>query len=167
MPDAEQRLRNTLAELREASLLYREGKRHVALRHVDAVIVGLKSIRDEIAAEMQAGPKTEFEDPTEVVMARHLQATGDLDRFIADIADDALFIGPDGAFRGKPQIRAFFKAFWENAPAFIESFQATREEIHGDFAYITYTAEPVVSRGTETYLIRDGKIVVQTFFACA
>jgi hypothetical protein len=37
------------------------------------------------------------------------------------------------------------------------------QAIEGEIAYLTWSAEPFVRLATDTLLVRDGKIVAQTF----
>ncbi len=43
------------------------------------------------------------------------------------------------------------------------SFQITKQEVIGEIAYIAWKAEPAVPLGTDTFVVRDGKIAYQTF----
>ena len=46
------------------------------------------------------------------------------------------------------------------------SFEMSRQDIDGDTAYIVWKAETADNRyefGTDTFLVKDGKIVTQTF----
>ncbi len=40
-----------------------------------------------------------------------------------------------------------------------------REEIIGEVAYILWDGEPIISQATDTFVVRDGKILFQTFTA--
>jgi hypothetical protein len=45
----------------------------------------------------------------------------------------------------------------------MKNFQVIRQDINGDYAYIFWTAAPAVIAGGDTFVIRDGKIVMQSF----
>ena len=50
------------------------------------------------------------------------------------------------------------------------SFEMLREEVEGEVAYLVWKAETADHRyelGTDTYIVRNGKIVTQTFAAKA
>ena len=38
-----------------------------------------------------------------------------------------------------------------------------RQDLEGEMAYIVWKAEPFIPMATDTFVIRDGKIVVQTY----
>jgi hypothetical protein len=40
-----------------------------------------------------------------------------------------------------------------------------RQDVEGEVAYIVWKAEPFIPLATDTFLIRDGKIVAQSFAA--
>ena len=44
-----------------------------------------------------------------------------------------------------------------------DNFQVVRRDIDGDVAYITWKAEPFVLMATETFVVTDDKIRVQTY----
>jgi hypothetical protein len=39
--------------------------------------------------------------------------------------------------------------------------------VEGDLGYITWSAGAALPLGTDTFLVRDGKIVAQTFALCS
>ena len=44
-----------------------------------------------------------------------------------------------------------------------DNFEVVCRDIDGDFAYITWKAEPFVLMATETFVVNDDKIPVQTY----
>ena len=81
-----------------------------------------------------------------------------------DYTEDSVVISPDSTYRGLDEIRAFFTAFVEGLPeGFRDAFKVKRIEVTGDLAYTLWEAKPWVSLGTDTFVVRDGKIAVQTF----
>ncbi|WP_089725200.1 nuclear transport factor 2 family protein [Candidatus Thiosymbion oneisti] len=108
---------------------------------------------------------------TETVINHHLQAfsAGDVDEIIKEYTEDSVLIVQDATLTGLDSIRAAFTGFFGGLfkPGTYE-FKMDRMEISGDVAYVVWhsTNESVdVKLGTDTFLIRDGKIVVQTFAA--
>ena len=104
------------------------------------------------------------------VLDRHLQCFGgcDLDGIMADYAPDAVLFMPGTKLEGATAIASHFKG------AFVEfgkpglSFTMIDKVVHGDFAFIVWkaeTADNVYEMGTDTFVVRDGKIVAQTFAA--
>ena len=73
---------------------------------------------------------------------------------------------PDATHRGLTEIRAFFTAFVEALPEGIwDAFTMKRQEVAGEVAYILWEANPWFPLGTDTFVVRDGKILFQTFAA--
>jgi len=63
-------------------------------------------------------------------------------------------------------LREFHKAFLTKPPAgFPKAFELLRRDVEGEVAYIVWKAELGVLLATDTFLVRDGKIKVQTFAA--
>jgi ketosteroid isomerase-like protein len=104
---------------------------------------------------------------TEAVVRAHLQAFLERqgpDAILRDYADDACFVTEGRAFCGKPAIREFFTTFLGTLPAqAIDEFTLRTLRVQGDLAYITWSAGPAVPLGTDTFVVRDGRIVAQTF----
>lgn len=80
-----------------------------------------------------------------------------LDEIAADYHDDAVFISNlGGVVSGVAGIRAIF-ASAGNLPG----FEQTSHHVDGDVGYTTWKADGIPF-GTDTFLLRDGKIAVQT-----
>ena len=107
---------------------------------------------------------------TEATLSHHLQAfaEGDLNAILSDYVEESVLYTPDGPTRGLSQIRGFFSGVLENAPpGFMENFEMVRQDVAGELAYIVWKSGSVVPLGTDTFIVRNGKIVVQTFAAYA
>jgi ketosteroid isomerase-like protein len=105
---------------------------------------------------------------TEAVVTNHLGAffKASIDGVVQDYAADSVLIVRDGPLRGMQDIRGFFREFIGTLPVgFLEAFKMHRQEFVGDVGYIVWEALPWVSLGTDTFVVRSGKIVMQTF-AC-
>ncbi|MFQ5855120.1 MAG: nuclear transport factor 2 family protein [Anaerolineae bacterium] len=107
--------------------------------------------------------------PTQAVLEHHLQAFGEgIEAIMADYTDDSVVITPEATYRGLAEIRAFFIAFVEALPEGIwDAFTLKRQEVVGEVAYIHWEANPWFPLGTDTFVVRDGKIAFQTFAAYA
>lgn len=105
--------------------------------------------------------------PTEAVLNKHLEAAAtSVDAVMADYADESVLITPTATYKGRTEIRAFFTELLEGATkGFLGAFRMKRQEINGELAYILWEAKPWFQFATDTLLIRDGKIVLQTFAA--
>jgi len=106
---------------------------------------------------------------TQAVLEHHIQAFGDgIEAVMADYTDASVVITPEATYRGRDEIRDFFAAFAAALPAgFWDAFTMKRQEVVGEAAYILWEAKPWFPLGTDTFVIRGGKIAFQTFAAYA
>jgi hypothetical protein len=107
-------------------------------------------------------------ESTKATVDNHLQAffRKSVDGVVQDYAKDSILITSDGPIRGLSEIRNFFKTFIETMPAgFLEAFKMQRQEFVGEIGYIVWDVSPWVHFATDTFVVRDGKIVMQTFAA--
>lgn len=106
---------------------------------------------------------------TEAVLQNHLRAaTTGVDAVMQDYTDESVLITHDATYRGLAEIRGFFNGLFEELPAgFFESLKMIRQEIVREVAYIVWERRPQISQATDTFIVRDGKIVFQTFTAAA
>jgi ketosteroid isomerase-like protein len=104
---------------------------------------------------------------TEAVVRRHLRAFLErrgADEILRDYADDACFLSDGRSYCGKPAIRAFFEGFLAGlAPQTVDRFALRSLRVEGEFAQITWSAVPDIALGTDTFVVRNGRIVAQTF----
>jgi hypothetical protein len=102
---------------------------------------------------------------TQLVFDHHLGAFAQgLDELLKDYDDRSTIITPDKIYRGSSEIRGFFKAFLDSAdPGFWPAFKITCKSTADEVAYLVWEAKPWVTLATDTLLVRDGKIAVQTF----
>ena len=104
---------------------------------------------------------------TEEVLNHHLSAIGDadLEEILTDYTEEsALILGKD-VIRGIDSIRPLFKRFVTEVVPPGSHFEISSKEIQGDVAYIVWNAESEkfkISLGTDTFIIREGKILIQT-----
>jgi ketosteroid isomerase-like protein len=108
-----------------------------------------------------------YRNDTETIVRHHLQTfveQQDLDAILDDYADEACFLSEGRAYCGKPAIREFFEAFIAALPPqAIARFTLRSLRVQGDVAYITWSAGPELPLGTDTFVVRKGRIVAQTF----
>ena len=103
---------------------------------------------------------------TEAVLGHHLQMLGskDLDGIMSDYMESSVIIAPDKTYRGRGEIRALFNEMLPMAtPEFLAAHNISKQEIIGDIAYIVWSADGFVALGTDTFVVKEGKIAVQTF----
>ena len=105
---------------------------------------------------------------TTEVLDRHIKCfgEGDLNGILADYAPGAIVFTPDGPLKGLDAIRPFFQKLIAEFGQPGTTFNMTHRTIEGDFAYVIWTAETadnVYEMGTDTMVVRDGKIAAQSF----
>lgn len=107
------------------------------------------------------------EASTEAVLQNHLRAARiGVDAIMRDYSDRSVLITHDATYRGLAEIRHFFTALFKQLPAgFFNAIRLSRQEIVGEVAYILWDKEPMITQATDTFLIRNGKILAQTFTA--
>jgi ketosteroid isomerase-like protein len=104
---------------------------------------------------------------TEVVQ-HHLLSFGarDLEGILSDYAPDAVLCVPDGALRGHEAIGGLFRVMLAEFGKPGAEFQLLQQLVDGDHAYIVWTArtaDNVYELGTDTFVVRNGRIVFQSF----
>lgn len=104
---------------------------------------------------------------TEKVVQKHLNAFVldlGIENILADYDDEAVFIAPDKVYRGKPAIRDFFEGFIAALPEGArENFKLHSNVTEDHLAYIVWSVPGQVPMGTDTFVVRNDKIVQQTF----
>ena len=105
---------------------------------------------------------------TKGVIDHHLKCfgDGDLEGILSDYAPDAVLFTSHGPLRGTDAIKPLFQALVEEFGKPGATFSMKQQFVEGDYAYILWTAETadnVYEVGTDTFVVRDGKIVAQSF----
>ena len=102
---------------------------------------------------------------TEAVLQNHLRAAKmGVEAVMQDYTDESVLITQDGTYRGLAEIRGFFTALFGALPrGFFDALELKRQEISGEVAYILWERKPQIARATDTFVVRNGKILVQTF----
>ncbi len=100
------------------------------------------------------------------VFDHHVKALneGNLDEVAADYAEHAFVLTKDdGVVKGRPTIKKWFEGVL-SGPLVGAHFDLTTEIVEGDIVYIEWKAEGTqnVATGTDTFVIHDDKIHVQT-----
>jgi len=104
---------------------------------------------------------------TREILDRHLKCFGEgnLDAILSDYAPTAVLFMPDGPLKGTDAIRPVFTAMFAEFGKPGAAFAIKHLSVDGDHAYILWTAETadnVYEMGTDTFVVRDGKIVAQS-----
>ena len=104
---------------------------------------------------------------TEQTLTHHLESfgAGDIPAIMSDYADNAVVFLPNGILKGKAEITGLFDAlvaeFGQEGVVFNLKHSAVDDEV----AYIIWNAETPNNSytfATDTFLVKDGKIMVQT-----
>lgn len=106
---------------------------------------------------------------TKQVVENHLKCFGerDLEGILSDYAPGAILFTPQGPLKGFA-IRELFVALLAEFGKPGTKFSLDHLSVEGDYAYILWTAETadnVYESATDTFIVRDGKIVGQSFAA--
>jgi hypothetical protein len=101
----------------------------------------------------------------EEVFQHHAEAlgAGNLDEIVADYADDAVFITPDGVRRGKEGIWEAFAQLLADVPD--AAWQLKTQIYVNDVLFLEWAADAAatfVDDGIDTFVFSDGLIRVQT-----
>ena len=107
---------------------------------------------------------------TSDVLDRHLMSFAgyDLDGVLADYSSDAVLFTPTGPLKGPDAIKPLFQFLVAEFAKPGSSFTMQLRCIEGDHAYILWTAETAdnsYEAATDTFVVRNGKIVAQSFAA--
>ena len=104
---------------------------------------------------------------TQAVIEHHLNAFFEgIDPIMEDFSDESVVITADATYRGLSEIRSFFSALIGGLPeGFDEAIKINRQEVAGNVAYLLWEAKPWFPFCTDTFVVKNGKIVYQTFAA--
>jgi ketosteroid isomerase-like protein len=101
--------------------------------------------------------------PQEIFQA-HLSAIGaaDLDAIVADYAEDAVLVTPDGVLRGRDDIRGVFAGLLGELPD--AAWDVPTQHFVGDLLFIEWTAvaEKARAEGVDTFVFAGDSIRAQT-----
>ena len=105
---------------------------------------------------------------TKAVLDNHLKSflEGNLESILSDYAPSAILFTPDGPLRGSEVIGSFFKRLLAEFGKPGAVFRLKQQFVEGDHAYILWTAETadnLYELATDTFVLREGKIAVQSF----
>jgi hypothetical protein len=105
---------------------------------------------------------------TQAVLDNHLTCFGarDLDGILSDYAENAILFTPEGALKGPDEIKPLFERLLAEFGKPGASFSMKTMSVDGGYAYIIWSAETadnVYELATDTFVVRNGKIVVQSF----
>lgn len=105
-------------------------------------------------------PKEVFDDHLKIRKSGHDAIEKDIER---NYAEDVLVLTSFGTFRGKDGIRKCAAKLKRELPC--TDYKYTTREVRGEIAYLTWEVhcgDHYVDDGADTFLIKNGKIVLQT-----
>ena len=107
---------------------------------------------------------------TREIVEQHLKSFGeqDLEGVLADYAPDAVLFVPGEPIRGRDAMAAFFQALIAEFAKPGATFSLQQQCFQGDYGYILWSAETAdnsYEAATDTFVVRNGKIVAQSFAA--
>ncbi|WP_404713138.1 nuclear transport factor 2 family protein [Sphingomonas sp. MMS24-J13] len=121
------------------------------------------------AAIMMAGAAQAADLSPIDIVTRHNAAVAksDVDAMMADYADGAIVLEAGKTIQGKPAIRALFAGMFPKpapgaAPTGAAAMTVTRKWAEGNVGF--YTWEMGAVHGTDEFVVRNGKIEVQSVF---
>jgi SnoaL-like domain len=130
----------------------------------------LASFYCEETSDSRDAQKLHAMTSTKEVIERHLRSfhDGDIERILEDYSPDAILFTPERLLKGRHDIRTLFQTLLADfaKPGGSDTLRTAMFE--GDYAYIVWSAETadhVYELATDTFVVRDGKIVVQSFAA--
>jgi ketosteroid isomerase-like protein len=105
---------------------------------------------------------------TKDVLDNHLKCfgAGDLKGILSDYAPGAVLFTSDGPLRGAEAMRPLYQTMIAEFGKPGASFSMKQRSVEGEYAYILWTAETadnMYEMATDTFVVRDGKIVAQSF----
>ena len=117
---------------------------------------------------MSTGETTNETALTKDVLSHHLKCFGkrDLKGILSDYAPGAVLFTSEGPLRGTDALRPFFQAMIAEFGKPGVTFNMKRQFVEGEYGYILWSAETadnLYEVGTDTFVVREGKIVAQSF----
>lgn len=106
------------------------------------------------------------ENQVEEIMLHHIDAvgSGNMEEILKDYTEESLIISPEKTYQGLKNLPPFFTSWIEGVPPGAgELFEITHQHIVGEVAYIVWKMGDFVPFATDTYVIRDGKIMLHLF----
>lgn len=108
------------------------------------------------------------EAKTKEVLDHHWNTfqANDLEGVMADYTEESVLITPDNTFKGLAEIRENFVNAFAAFPKDSTTMNLQKSVVNQDVAYIIWDAagpKVKISYGTDTFIIKDGKIVRQTY----
>ena len=101
---------------------------------------------------------------TQATLDHHLRGFGEgIEWIMEDYVEGSVLFTPEGPLTGLASIRTFFNDFLtKSPPGLLEALAVTRLDVHGEFAYMHWKAAPFIPFASDTFVVRDSKIMAQS-----
>ena len=122
-----------------------------------------------IACAQTQSPSVDIsEATTKQVLDHHWEAfkENDLEETMKDYTEESILVTPDATYTGLEQIRTNFINAFKAFPKQSTEFTLDKSVVAKDIGYILWKSKTPtfnLTYATDTFIIRDGKIVRQTF----
>lgn len=117
------------------------------------------------AAKKKAAPVKRTKKTTEAVLRHHVQAllARNLNELLKDYCEESVMCTAEGTVKGLAGIRGMFRGLMKAFPPEVSAnLKDIKQDINGEYAYAIWTMLPAVKLGSDTFHVRDGKIMLQT-----
>lgn len=105
-------------------------------------------------------------DETKAVVGHHTRALAkrDMAAVLEDYTEESVVYWEQGPSEGLAEIEQFAQHFMDSIPeGFWPNARTIKASFEGEIGYTLWASTAGVPLGTDTYVVRDGKIAVQTF----
>lgn len=108
------------------------------------------------------------EEKTKEVLSHHWEAfkNNDLEETMKDYAEESVLVTPNATYTGLEEIRTNFVNAFKTFPKDSTTFTLDKSLVAQDIGYILWKSKTPsfnLTFATDTFIIRDGKIIRQTF----
>jgi hypothetical protein len=105
---------------------------------------------------------------TKKVVEHHVESLIRLnvEEILTGYTEESILFTPSGPVQGLSGLKQVFEAFFQAMPeGLIENLEFIRKDYVKDTAYLLWKSGENAPLGTDTFFVKDGKILVQTFAA--
>ena len=109
-------------------------------------------------------------EQTITVIDQRLEAikARDIDAMVNAYTEGSVIYTPDGPVSGIDNIRKLFEAFFAGPFAEVHNFEVVQKNCDGELGYLIWRADTAfaeIPTATDTFIIRDRRIAIQTVAA--
>jgi predicted SnoaL-like aldol condensation-catalyzing enzyme len=126
------------------------------------------NLTDASATDARASGIVATAEATKTLLTHHLSSfqDNDLEAVVSDYTDESVLITAAATFTGREAIRGFFAKLMPQFPKQETRFELDKMIVNGELVFIVWHATTPtlkVPLGSDTFVIKDGKILRQTF----